>query len=140
MKFFEFEEGKVYTGLGASLGLYRLHHGIIEHAPNGGHPCWTKTILGHMDLYHIDFVEVDIHREEFNTIHTGITKKGEEAELCVACNYFDYDMFKEGEDDDIYVTLIDGHCDEEMGISLSFEEFEEINSYVQKLRQLKRGE
>lgn len=130
MKFFEFEEGKAYRQDENGIFIYRLEKGNIEFRDASDFE-WRKSLLSPIELYRMDFEEIDLNKKDFDNLGYRV-RVGNIHEMIVTREYNNYERFK---DQDAYKGDIYYEVGNSYGV-MSFEEFDEIADYVNKLRNL----
>lgn len=133
MKFFEFEEGKIYRD---GIFEYRKHDGRIEYKNPFGQ--WWESQIDPLNLYKIDFTEVRSADEEaFARLEKGISILDEFGqEISVEANLSTYSRFCRGggEDRDLFITI--SNTIGTSNIAITFEDAEKIIAYINELKAL----
>lgn len=133
MKFFEFEEGKIYRG---EVFEYRKYDNHIEFRSPFGQ--WCVSQLDPLELYKIDFTEVRSANEEaFVKLEKGVSILDEFGqEITVEANLSTYSRFCRGggEDRDLFITI--SNTIGTSNITITFEDAEKIITYINELKAL----
>lgn len=137
MKFFEMVEGKEYTN-----DINHLHYKMEDkllYYFNKFTDCWEESTLSPMDSYEMNFTDIveKMYQEQFDSFDKGIRLVDcMENTIRVATSAKELKDLKElPRDRDVYIAI--GPTDDYRvrSVGLSFEQFDEIREFVNKMRE-----
>lgn len=137
MKFYEMVDNKEYSNNTNTLH-YKMEDRILYYF-NDYNNHWEESVLSPMDLYEMNFVDIEEAqlKKEFEIFDKGITLKDcEDDVIRIATGALELQDVKDHPNDrDVYIAVGPDEDDVVMDIGLSFEQFDEICEFVNKMRE-----